>query len=302
MHRFLRSVGFAALKKRRDEDWLLRKIEKEFSASTSFKGADGEEQVALDLFLDKGMGIVLRGSWRKDGSFRPEFYYPYLTGGKASTMVPCQVERHSAHSEFSGFLEDMKLGFMLIFFVQNGIQYEKACGQAEVAVQSGGVNLSALSVNGKVLIPIHKDADQLEVARTLAAAKEALLEAAKQGDEDAMETLTIGEYQEAAIVAERLEEEDVYSIVDTTFMPCGVESDHYSVLGNIKAVRSVKNPWTDEDVYVMSLECNDMEFDVAINALDLEGEPEPGRRFKGDIWLQGKLEIPRQAPGASSGG
>ena len=37
-------------------------------------------------------------------------------------------------------------------------------------------------------------------------------------------------------------------------------------------------------------------FNVCINSQDLLGEPEIGRRFKGQIWLQGTLnfeEIPR---------
>lgn len=31
----------------------------------------------------------------------------------------------------------------------------------------------------------------------------------------------------------------------------------------------------------MNLECNDLFFRVAINKMDLLGEPSPGRRFKG---------------------
>ena len=41
----------------------------------------------------------------------------------------------------------------------------------------------------------------------------------------------------------------------------------------------------------MNLECNDMGFDICINAKDLLGEPEIGRRFKGSIWLQGHMNF-----------
>ena len=298
MHRFIRSVGFAGLKNRRDEDWLIQKITREFTTETRFTSPDGEEQVALDVVLGKGLGVTLRGSWREDGSFRQEFYYPWLRGGQTSTMVPCQVERHAEKAGFSGFLEDVKLGFMLIFFVQNGIQYEKRTAGAEIAFQSGGIRLSGLSVNGCVMLPLHKTEEQVEVAKAVAQAKIELIEAAKRGDEEAMETLTIGEYNEAAVIAERVQTEDVYSIIDTSFMPCGVESDHYAVLGTITEARQVKNRWTDETVHVLKVECNDITFDIAINDADLAGVPEPGRRFKGDIWLQGQLEMPHQMPGA----
>lgn len=39
----------------------------------------------------------------------------------------------------------------------------------------------------------------------------------------------------------------------------------------------------------MTINCNDLIFDVCINEEDLMGEPKVGRRFKGNIWLQGKI-------------
>ena len=44
-------------------------------------------------------------------------------------------------------------------------------------------------------------------------------------------------------------------------------------------------------IYVMTLDCNGLEFDVCINAEDLMGEPEIGRRLKASIWLQGKIDF-----------
>ena len=42
----------------------------------------------------------------------------------------------------------------------------------------------------------------------------------------------------------------------------------------------------------MALECNNMIVSMAINALSLLGEPKVGRRFKGQIWLQGTVKFP----------
>ena len=75
-------------------------------------------------------------------------------------------------------------------------------------------------------------------------------------------------------------------------MPYGVECDHYSVLGEITAARKVKNRFTDEIVHIMRINCNELEFDVAINEVDLLGEPAVGRRFKGNIWMQGAINYP----------
>ena len=92
-------------------------------------------------------------------------------------------------------------------------------------------------------------------------------------------------------IARRVKNEDILSIIDTSIMPCGVECDHYSVIGNILSVREEKNSYTDETVYNLLIETYDLLINVGINSIDLEGEPLPGRRFRGEIWLQGYVKI-----------
>ena len=84
----------------------------------------------------------------------------------------------------------------------------------------------------------------------------------------------------------------MYSLVDSYFMPFGVECDHYSILGEITATRKVTNRFTGENVFIMRINCNDLEFDLGINEIDLLGEPAVGRRFKGNIWMQGFINYP----------
>ena len=52
-----------------------------------------------------------------------------------------------------------------------------------------------------------------------------------------------------------------------------------------------KNIVTGEEICQLTVDCNDMQFDICINKKDLLGEPEVGRRFKGLIWLQGQLHF-----------
>ena len=47
------------------------------------------------------------------------------------------------------------------------------------------------------------------------------------------------------------------------------------------------NRISDEMVYNLTLNCNDMVFHVGIAQKNLLGEPIIGRRFKGQIWMQG---------------
>ena len=41
----------------------------------------------------------------------------------------------------------------------------------------------------------------------------------------------------------------------------------------------------------MKIDSHDLKFMVCINSKDLLGEPQPGRRFKGQIWMQGTLNL-----------
>ena len=85
--------------------------------------------------------------------------------------------------------------------------------------------------------------------------------------------------------------EDVFSIVDTYMMPYGAECDLYSILGTIIKVRKTCNEYTKEAIYIMSLDVNDLLFDVCVPVNNTMGEPEEGRRFKGNIWLQGYINF-----------
>ena len=85
--------------------------------------------------------------------------------------------------------------------------------------------------------------------------------------------------------------EDVLSIVDSYFMPYGMECDQYQILGTILFFTKVSNNMTKESLYQMTIECNGLTFDICINEKDLLGEPDVGRRFKGNIWLQGNINF-----------
>jgi hypothetical protein len=74
-------------------------------------------------------------------------------------------------------------------------------------------------------------------------------------------------------------------------MPCGLECDQYSILGEILKYEVRENSLTKEKMYVLNVECNGLEFDICINQEDLLGVPEIGRRIKASIWLQGRLNF-----------
>ena len=93
------------------------------------------------------------------------------------------------------------------------------------------------------------------------------------------------------MISRRIVNEDIFSIVDTSFMPYGIESDQYAVLGEILNVSQTTNRITDQKIYTITIDTNDLIYDICINEDDMLGVPEVGRRFKGKIWLQGMVKV-----------
>ena len=106
-----------------------------------------------------------------------------------------------------------------------------------------------------------------------------------------MESLTLEDIDTYSKVSRRLASEDVFSIVESYLMPYGVECDCYSVLGEILELYEVENELTTKSLYIMKLEVNGLKFDVCVPASGLTGEPKEGRRFKGVVWMQGRINF-----------
>ena len=104
-----------------------------------------------------------------------------------------------------------------------------------------------------------------------------------------MEHLTLQDMDVYTSLSRRVMREDIFSIVESSFMPYGIESDQYTVLGEILDCRKICNHMTGEEIWNIALNCNNILFDVCINAKDLLGEPAIGRRLRAQIWLQGKI-------------
>lgn len=292
MHRFLRSIGFSTYQKKREIEKLLAELEQ--------TGTRRRIQIDTDTNLCEvraevapGMGLVMMGETDEHGVFKREYYYPYLAGSDVSSTADCSIQRHTEKETYAGLLDEYRVGISLIFYLENGFEYrERKLDRMSRKVES--VNLTGLAMEGKILLPLHKTRKQIEMARVATKDRNSLLEAAKNGDEDAMETLTIEDIDMYSQISRRVMKEDIYSIVDSCFMPCGIECDQYSVIGEITRIDVKQNRVTGEEVYDLTLDCNDMVFHVGVAKRDLVGEPKVGRRFKGQIWMQGAARFVEQ--------
>lgn len=292
MHKFMRAIGFSEYIDRKKLQALLKDVilNADERAYTMNK-----EEVLLGEFCRNfagRMGIAVCGEFDKEDKFNYEYYYPYLRGTGITTTEDVTVERHAAKESYAGICDDIKVGISLIFYLQNMIPYVKAQVTGELPVRGTTLTLTGLSTNGTILMPIQKNEDQKRRVQKESANRNNLLAAARKGDEDAIETLTLEDMDMYTAISKRIQKEDVFSLVDTYFMPYGVECDHYSVLGEIQQVELVTNDITGEEIYLLKICCNELTFDVSINIIDLLGEPQVGRRFKGNLWLQGRINFP----------
>lgn len=290
MHKYLRSIGFSQYVKKKDIDKLLSAV----AAAPAME----ERLVTPDATFvhyckdfSPVFGLYVGGEKDEKGRFEREYYFPYLLGENLTAQEGCSIMRLSDKEAYAAFCEELGLGISMIFFLQNPMDYMRLQYGKAPDTEGRSIILTGLSAEGKVLLPVQKTQEQICSIRAASKHRNKLIEAARKGDEEAMEDLTLEDINIYTELSRRILFEDIYSIVDSTFMPSGVECDHYTVVGEILEVDMVKNQLTGEDVVVMLLESYDLQFRIAINRLDLFGEPLPGRRFKGEIWMQGQVEF-----------
>lgn len=291
MHKFLRTAGFSMYQKKKDIEKLLDMLETKASVEKTIQIDRDTNVCEIRSEVAPGIGLSIVGEINEKGEFEREFYFPYLQSDTESSKAECSVQRHAERETYAGMVDENNIGISLIFYVQNFLEYRERHMKRDAAFRVRSVNLAGLSVSGKILLPIKKTQKQIQRSKVAARDRNSLIEAARNGDEDAMETLTIEDIDLYSKISRRAMKEDLYSIIDSCFMPCGIECDQYSIIGEIKEFQKARNIYTKEEIYQLHLECNDLPFSVCINSKDLLGEPAVGRRFKGQIWMQGRLNF-----------
>lgn len=293
MHKFLRSVGFSEITSTKKLQELIKNtILNADSRNYTSSDRDGVVLVEFCKNFAEDMGIAVCGEFDEEDNFIFYYSYPYLKGKQISSMEDISIERHAATESYAGVCDDIKVGVTLIFYLQNMITYLKYKNADRLPVRGTSLTLSALACQGSIMMPISKSETQKKKIRQSTINRNQLIEAARRGDEDAIESLTLEDMDTYTTISRRIQKEDVFSLVDTYFMPYGVECDQYSILGEITECRNVANSLTGEKIWLMTVDCNELSFDLCVNEKDLFGEPMAGRRFKGVIWLQGMVNYP----------
>lgn len=290
MHSYLKTIGFSSLSKAELNE-ILEEVVKNYDEK--YVAESHPEHLYAEFSKNYGCdcGITVCGEYDEENQFHMEYYYPFFRGTGITTQESVIVEKHADKESYAGACDDLRIGVTMIFYLQNCTEYVSEMQKNNFDQNYMPLTLSGLAKEGKILLPVKKDQKQVAKEKELAKNRSTLIAAARNGDEAAMENLTMDDIDTYSMISRRIVKEDVFTIVDSYFMPYGIECDKYNVMGEIIDCVDFRNILTGEKIYQMTIECNDMQFDICINESDLLGEPKVGRRFKGIIWMQGQIQF-----------
>ena len=305
MNLYIRTLGFDNMTSEAEAKFIKTGIRESIKEGFVIRHEKLDRGVII-LRLSNSTGLYVYGRYEKN-VFKYEYYFPFILGKTSCDNDEITIERHLDKESFAVVCDESRTGVTLIFYLQNVMDYlefifdkdglkqkeyniDRKGSVYRIPIKNKKVSLTALSIGGMILLPSHRKVEPVK-AKKEQDEREKLIQAAKKGDETAIENLTIEDIDTYNELSNRVMKEDIFTIVDSTFMPCGVECDQYSVIGEIHELSKERNSYTGENIYIMNLECNDVEFTLGINEKHLLGEPMVGRRFKGQIWLQGNVRF-----------
>ena len=291
MHQYLKSIGFGNIQNKKELHKILDQVEQSYTQHNLMTLDEVTDFCEYAKEYGAGIGIVLCGDMDLAERFMPGYYFPYFVGTGVTSYADVYVERRIDKEAYVGICEDLKIGINLIFHLQNMTEYLREKQMSHNSVKYTSITLSGLCNGGTILLPVLKSKEQEKKQQEDVRNRMMLMSAAKSGDPAAIESLTLEDIDTYSEVSRRLITEDVFSIVDTYIMPYGIECDRYSIMGEILEFQQMENEYTRENLYIMKLEVNGLIFDICVPSKEVMGEPAVGRRFKGEVWMQGRINF-----------
>ncbi len=291
MHSYLRAIGFSEYTSKANIEKLLNYSSKAPDSQHELIGYGDDRVAEVKKDFGEDFGLMFSGTCVDDEYIDIDYYYPYVYSKVIPVNARINVEKRVFNNSFSAVFEDTRIGVSVIFYLQNALDYMDIIANNDEDSQAKfNIYLSALSTSGTILLPINMTEKDYMRRAVKNSNRTRLIEKARMGDEEAIEKLTLEDMDTYSKLSTRVRTEDIFTIVDSCFMPYGLECDLYTIIADILNVRECVNSKTKETVYLLTLNYNGIAIETAINKKDLTGEPLAGRRFKGTIWLQGRVE------------
>ena len=252
MHSYLKTIGFSSLSKAELNE-ILEEVVKNYDEK--YVAESHPEHLYAEFSKNYGCdcGITVCGEYDEENQFHMEYYYPFFRGTGITTQESVIVEKHADKESYAGACDDLRIGVTMIFYLQNCTEYVSEMQKNNFDQNHMPLTLSGLAKEGKILLPVKKDQKQVAKEKELAKNRSTLIAAARNGDEAAMENLTMDDIDTYSMISRRIVKEDVFTIVDSYFMPYGIECDKYNVMGEIIDCVDFRNILTGENIYKMNI-------------------------------------------------
>ena len=222
MHSYLRTIGFSNLSKSELEE-ILEEVVTNYDEKFVTESFSDHLYAEFSKNYGCDCGITVCGEYDENNEFQMEYYYPFLRGTGVTTQENVIIEKHADKESYAGACDDLRIGVTMIFYLQNGIEYIHERNKMNLGQSGMPLTLSGLAKEGKILLPVKKDKKQVAREKELAKNRFSLIAAARKGDEEAMENLTMDDIDTYSMISKRIVTEDVFTIVDSYFMPYGIE-------------------------------------------------------------------------------
>ena len=189
MHSFLKSIGFGSIRNRNDEEKLIRLVIENASERQVFQVSEERSFVELYMEVSEETGIIVRGEQDGDEVLHVSHYVPIHRGQTVTTEETVFINKRVDTDAFTGMCDDYRIGISLIFYVQNVVDMLKY-PISKKENRKCPIFLSALATEGKILLPIEKTKKEEEKVKKDLKNRSALIAEAKQGNQEAMQSLT----------------------------------------------------------------------------------------------------------------
>ena len=293
IHKYLRAAGFRGIKYNKELFQLLQMLADSPEESKTVMDSYNNRFSCKRGFFTPSTGLTVCGNY-PDDTFRIDYYYPHIIGNTYTSYDVLDVERLADKEGYAGVVDDFKMGISIIFTINNVCDILSRCkGEHSKRFRNVDVALGGLALEGTILLPVEKSEKTVREKARIARQRSELMSEASRGNKQAMDSLTMKDMDIYSHLSHRVNEkkEDILSIVESSFIPYGMESDQYLVIGEITDFNRTVNRLTHEYVWELTIECNGISFDIAISDHDLFGDVKIGRRFRGTIQMQGFVKF-----------
>ena len=203
MHQYLRAIGFSEKMSRKELDIMMKKMILKNDKNDVVREEDGTAFVEIHKKFGENIGITLCGELDQDG-FHQEYYFPYLEGSEVSTREDLMVEQSGSGETYTAACEDPRVGVTLIFFLQNAAALKREKLQGNLTQKEQSTILTGLSLEGKILLPIYRNAMQMAYEKESISKRKNLLADARKGNEEAIESLTLEDIDTYSMISKKL--------------------------------------------------------------------------------------------------